>query len=418
MSNHLAIATATASLRRSLQGAVTRDVPGANVTTLRPDAKGPPGNQAAVNIYLYQVEPNGALRNHDLPNRSPDGRLVGRPRVALDLRYLITCYGNERELEPQRLLGSVVRALHARPVLTDRMIQDTVSEPSNSFLAGSDLAADVEMVKLTPAPLTLEELSKIWSVFFQTPYALSVAYDGTVVFVETDDAPTSPLPVLRPDVYVLPFGEPVIERVRGPGGPRAPIMARAQVTLEGRGLRGDDTVVRVGNVEVTPQSVSESEIEFALPADLRAGVHAVQVVHRVAMGDPPRPRPRAESNVAAFVLAPRVSAVTVSNRRGTGAQPRSANLTLTVDPRVRAGQRVVLLLNELVTGPRQPASFTFTAPPPASDTASVTVPVRGLPAGTYLVRLRVDGAESPLTVDDDPASPTFERFANPRVTIS
>ena len=40
MSNHLAIATVTATLQRLLQSAIQGDVEGARVTTVRPDAIG------------------------------------------------------------------------------------------------------------------------------------------------------------------------------------------------------------------------------------------------------------------------------------------------------------------------------------------------------------------------------------------
>src|SRR5215212_5514896 len=131
MSNYLAIATVTATLSRTLTAAVGTDVSAAGVTTLRPDDA--PGT--GVNVYLYQVGPNGAWRNADLPTRRDEGRLVQRPKVALDLHYLLSFYGDEAQFEPQRLLGSVVRTLHARPVLTREMIRNTVSDPDNAFLS-------------------------------------------------------------------------------------------------------------------------------------------------------------------------------------------------------------------------------------------------------------------------------------------
>ena len=56
------------------------------------------------------------------------GNWRSRPQAALDLHYLLTFYGNEAQLEPQRLLGSVVRTLHARPVLTRQQIQQTIAD--------------------------------------------------------------------------------------------------------------------------------------------------------------------------------------------------------------------------------------------------------------------------------------------------
>lgn len=67
MSNFLAIATATATLKRMLQNTIA--VPGATVTTDRPGSpqNGTPG--PGINLYLYQVTPNAAWRNVDLPTR-------------------------------------------------------------------------------------------------------------------------------------------------------------------------------------------------------------------------------------------------------------------------------------------------------------------------------------------------------------
>ena len=109
MSNHLAIATVTASLRRMVQGVVSADVSGATVTTVRPTESGAGLPQTGVNIFLYQVVPNPDLRNLDLPTRRADGSVLQRPVAALDLFYLFSFYGDQSTLESQRLLGAVVR---------------------------------------------------------------------------------------------------------------------------------------------------------------------------------------------------------------------------------------------------------------------------------------------------------------------
>ncbi|MBN9511563.1 MAG: DUF4255 domain-containing protein, partial [Alphaproteobacteria bacterium] len=95
MSNALAIATVTETLLQLLQQRLdVSQVPGALVTALPPDsASGLPN--PGVNIFLYQVSPNLALRNADLPTRAADGTLLRRPRTALDLHYLLTFYGDE-----------------------------------------------------------------------------------------------------------------------------------------------------------------------------------------------------------------------------------------------------------------------------------------------------------------------------------
>ena len=141
MSNALAVATVTATLRWTLQSAVDQDLAGANVTAARPGASTNGTPARGVTIYLDQVTPNAAWRNQDLPARRADAQLAQRPRAALNLHYLLAFYGDDNELEPQRMLGTVVRTLHTWPVLTRQMIRETVTNPTLSFLAGSNLAA-------------------------------------------------------------------------------------------------------------------------------------------------------------------------------------------------------------------------------------------------------------------------------------
>src|SRR5438128_2423547 len=130
-------------MSRILQAAVGADVPGATVTTIRPDDPVGEATPVAANLFLYQVSPNAAFRNADLPTRDFDGQLVERPQAALDLHYLLTFTGNDGQLEPQRILGSAARTLHARPVLTRADIRATIDaavavDPAH-FLKNSDL---------------------------------------------------------------------------------------------------------------------------------------------------------------------------------------------------------------------------------------------------------------------------------------
>jgi hypothetical protein len=197
MSNYLAIATVTTALRNVVYDVVKDVVNGAMATTLRPEKAGN-GNQsqAGVNLYLYQVTPNAAWRNRDIVFRQPirqtpppDDRgkdtVQVRAQIPLNLHYLFSFYGDEGKLEPQLLLGSVVSAIETQAILSLDTIRTAIR--NNVSLAKSDLAFQVEFVehiRLSPLALSLEELSKLWSVFFQVPYALSVAYEASVVLIE------------------------------------------------------------------------------------------------------------------------------------------------------------------------------------------------------------------------------------------
>jgi len=222
MSNYLAIATVTATLQRLLQASAQADVDGARVTTVRPDTAGGAVPETGINLFLYRVAPNPAWRNADLRTRTSDGQFSKRPQAALDLFYLLTCFGNEIELEPHRLMGSAIRTLHAQPVLTTAMIQAAIATPGFSFLQASNLADQVESVKLMPLPLSTDELSNLWSTFFQTPYALSIAYQVGVVLVESDDIPQRALPVRDRRFAIMP-NQPMVELAISTDGAREPI---------------------------------------------------------------------------------------------------------------------------------------------------------------------------------------------------
>jgi len=187
MSNELALATVTAALALRVQAAAQRAVSDAIVEIGRPGGSDPRGTQHRVNVYLYHVAYNAIVRGPDLFGRQ--GRTQSPP-VAMDLYYLLACYGHEQMLEPERMLGAVVRDLHARPFLTRADIEDAIA--SHPELRGSDLAGAGDTVGLTPVTLSLGELARLWSVFSPAPHALSIVYQATVLLgvgEETADRP-------------------------------------------------------------------------------------------------------------------------------------------------------------------------------------------------------------------------------------
>lgn len=418
MSNFLAIATVTAALSEILLAAVRPDVGNADVSSLRPDGNGALP-KTGVNVFLYQVTPNAAWRNADLPARRANGDLVQRPQAALDLHYLLTFYGDDAKLEPQCLLGSAVRALHAQPILTRDLIRKTIAKNEFDFLVKSNLADAIELVKLTPLPLSLEELSKLWSVYFQTHYRLSVAYEATVVLIESEDSTHAALPVRARNIYVVPFRQPVIEEVKSGDASDPTIVSTSTVRVTGKRLVGDTTQMMVGGLDATSQitSVSDSEITLTLPPGLRAGVHGLQVVQPRLMGTPSVAHAGVASNLAPFVLHPTI------NKKAGGAPDISvaaSNVTVKLSPKVSKPQRASLLLNEFNPPSNRAArSYSLDSAPhnqPADpdETDTLVFPISGVTAGDYLVRVQVDGADSPLEKDADPDNPVY---IGPRVTI-
>jgi hypothetical protein len=400
MSNFLAIATVTAALQQLLQPPVNAAVTGAKVGFSRPDGPGGGTPCPGVNVYLYQVTPNAAFRNVDLPSRRSDGTLVRKPLAALDLHYLFTFQGNDAALEPQRMLGAVASTLQDQPLLSTDDIHTAVS--SNSFLTTSDLANQVERVRFTPTALTLEEFSKLWSAFFQVEYSLSAAYQASVVLIESEEAPQTALPVQARNLYVSPFQYPTITQVVSQAGADQPILPTSTLVIQGTNLLGAVTQVRIGNVTVTPPTVTLKAIIMPVPANAQAGVLELQVIEQLELGTPPVPHSGFESNVAPVVLHPVILPTSATTDQ----------IVVSITPPVQAQQRVTLLLNEATTPPPAPAAYSFLLPPVTATTSSLTFAISGVGGGTtYLVRVTVDGAESPLNLD--PTSPTY----GPTVTI-
>ena len=425
MSNYLAIANVTAGLVQLLQDKVAQDVPGATVTNARPEGNGAGLPNIGVNLYLYQVTPNPHWRNEDLPTRDDQGHLRQRPRLALDLHYLLTFYGDEGQLEPQRVLGSAARTLHDQPVLTRSLIQD--SQAAVPFLAASNLADENELVRFTPLVLSLEELSKLWSVFFQIPYTLSMCYQATLVFLESEATPRVSLPVQNRVLRVMPFRHIEIEEVRAEGAFPNRILPGTNLLIRGRQLRGDQTSLMVARVEVQPDVVTPNEIQLTLaeppfPAgQLRAGVQGLQVIQQMNFGlpgDPETPSPADPhqgivSEVKAFVLRPVITPpIQAQNVQNDVNNTRQGEIHIDITPTVGQNQHVTLLLNG--TAPQNAPAYTLTGPPRGADTSTLVIPFTRVLPGDYFVRAQIDGAESLLDQGPNPLNPVF---TGPQVNI-
>lgn len=449
MSNALAIASVTAVLKDLLNNGVidhnlSASVGEVIVSALPPDRIDAleAEKKSRLNLFLYQVTPNQGWRNVGLPSRDARGEHLTNPPLAVDLHYLLTAYGAE-EFHAEILLGYGMQLLHETPVLTRDAIRRSLAPPSPVVAGGdlppvlaalftSELAEQVEQIKVWPQSLNTEEISRMWAAF-QAKYRPTAAYQASVVLIESRQSTRSSLPVRKRNIYVAPFRQPIIEQLLSQVSANAPILSNQPIlaghrlVLRGQQLRGEDTRVRVGGIEVVPTAsdITDSQVIAPIPASLRAGVQGVQVIHPRLMGDPPMPHRGVESNAVPFVLRPLITApIGVTNLQGSGSNLRSAILHLAVTPAVGDAQRAIVLLNEFQPAmPSPPAnneskalaySFQVPArdllsPPDASE--HVSVPLSGIRAGAYLVRIQVNGAESPLGVD------AVGQYNSPLVTI-
>lgn len=408
MSTALALAAVTAVLRDLLlDGVIDNDAPGVgdvSVTALPPDRVQVNGTAAKsqLNLFLYQVTPNPGWRNEGLPARGAEGERRSNPPLALDLHYLVSAYGTA-DFHAEMLLGFAMQTLYETPVLTREALRTALkSEPSvDSGLPGflgtlgkSGLAEQVEQIRITPASLSTDEMSKLWSAC-QASYRPSAVYQVSTVLIESSRPVREAFPVRERRLKVTAQQPPVIESVT----PKV-VTAGGSLAITGRNLAAEHLEVVIGGVPAAPGTVSATGGRVtvsALPMGLAAGVQTVRVAHGILFGTAADPHRGRESNLAAFVLAPRITASPKSVARG-GA------LTLTVDPPVHAGQRVRVLLGEHAVEGIGPGAG---APPSATVMAKLPSPAEspGFPIGKLPLQVEVDGARSPLAPDPAPDGP-------------
>lgn len=439
MSNALAIAAVTAVLRDLLNdGLIDHDLSGAvgnvTVSSLPPDRiTTGSSEESRLNLFLYHVSQNAGWRNADFPAFDGQGRRIANPPLALDLHYLLTAYGAS-EFHQEILLGYGMQMLHETPVLTRDAIRRALAPVSPvtgsplptamQALSAADLADQVELVKVAPASLNTEEMSRMWTAF-QARYRPTAAYQASVVLIQARRPTRLSYPVRDRRLYLVTLQQPVIDRVTAEAGEREPILAGGRVTLRGGRLRGETTRVRIAGQEITPANadLAAERITVALPAGLRAGVQGAQVVHPMMLGEPPVAHGGMASNVAAFVLRPTIASIALVNPVEDGGLV-SGDAEVELDPAVGKSQRVVLYLNELdAPSTRAPFAYSFQAPgrtDPADpeEATELTIPIRDVEPGTYLARVQVDGAESPLEVDTDESSPTYNQFTGPTLEVA
>jgi hypothetical protein len=185
MSNTLAIAIVTATLRNLLMG-VTAAIPDTTVTT-KPPHKARSGDTLSnqLNLFLYQTVPNAAWRQAS--RTASAAKADNRPSpLALTLYYFLTAYGrDDDDINAHHLLGEAMGILHAHELLTRAELQ--------AALPGSDgREQQEERIRITPQNLSSEELTRLWGLF-QTPYTVSVAYQVSVVLLEY--SPPTPIGV-------------------------------------------------------------------------------------------------------------------------------------------------------------------------------------------------------------------------------
>jgi hypothetical protein len=413
MSNVLAIAATTRTLRNLLLAqmpALDAELSDLEVTLQPPDVARKGISKAQLNLFLYQVVANAAWRNLDLPGQVRSGE-TAPPPLALNLHYVITAWGrgeNDNDAISHRVLAAAMSTLHDRGVLDGNDIRNAL--PDN------DLAEQIERVRVTPLPQSVDELSKLWTAF-QANYRTSAAYEAAVVLIDSQAAMRAPLPVLRRGaqdrgVIATASAAAVLDALTLPHAQVA-VRLGEDIVLGGRQLGTQHAVARFSSlrldapIDIAPQAgeAGSLRVHLADPTeDTNAAARWAPGIYTVALLVQPPGLPPLLSNELPLVLAPRITLGSPAAAAGDFA------LNLTCTPRIRDGQRVFLLFGDRLLAPASLGNPADTHQPTA-----LVFQLTGVAAGTYTVRLRVDGADS-IPVDFSGSVPAFA--ANQQVVVS
>jgi len=269
MSESTAIGKVSESLRNLLEGEMKLK-PKLEVTVLAPDEG---GNDSRINLFLYKVQENPALKNMDWQIKPGSPNQLVPPPLSLNLFYLMTAYkrndsqtGNSLAHE---ILGDAMRVFYENPIVPREYLPRGLKDSR-------------EQVKIMLNTLDLDELSKVWATFTKA-FRLSVLYEVSVVQLdmlsESERAMAERVQTIGvPEVKdVLPYDPPFIERIEPLTG-----TAGSTVHVFGKNFTGWNAYVYMkGETEegklINVHEYSEESFQFRMPTDLSPGSYNVLV---------------------------------------------------------------------------------------------------------------------------------------------
>ena len=355
----------------------------------------------ALNLYLYMVTENGSWKNQDLISRNQAGQRVSNPYLALDLYYMLSTHGSESYYS-ELMLGYAMVAFHDNAIIGRQFIANELA--GESMLANSGLSEQIEQIRISPLAPNTEEVSGLWTMF-GAKHRLSSYYKVSVALLRREREIPEPLPVQKSKIYVQPINIPAIhdliavERTDVNYPNQKIFFANDNLFIKGLNLKGDVTrVVFDAEETVTVSPDLNTEIVLSLPTGLSAGIHSVQIIHELMLGEPEVPHKGFNSNLAALVISPLIQNINFTDPQ----------ITLTILPEIEEDTKYTVLLNEVDfdTTVRPANEYAFKGITSA-NTNSVSIDSGDVEAGTYLIRIRINNATSPL----------FHDFSGPNVTI-
>jgi hypothetical protein len=416
----LDISKVTSTLVRLLDAHVSSSPAWPSGVTLNvsPDPPDRLEGDATLGVYLYHAVEDSHRKN--LPPSGGNGSPIRFAPMGLNLHYQVTPHSELDDgagaLREQLMLGCALKAFHDFPVVDDdtEIAGTTVLHPS---LVGAD-----NRLRIVLQPLPAGEAATYWTAGSQ-PLRLAAYYDVAVILLEADEPVSRPGRVLEYGVTVFPAEVPRIEgssstltfTIPGEAAPRETVARPAQVapgdtlTVQGSALAGDDTTLLLRGaswdepLEADP-GWAVAATSTRLTANVQATVGGKDVVpgvysavvrvarRRAATGREARALEQ-PSNPVPFVVIPRLAAVS-----GPQADGRATITGETFEHPDVAAEDVEVYVGE--------ARLERHQPPPAAlprgafrvedaNTIQLRLPAGLAPGSTPLLRVVVNGAESP-----------------------
>jgi hypothetical protein len=356
-----------------------------NISALPPDRITPEeGDQ--LNVFLYRTSLNQGWRDEGLPVRGANGTRLTQPPLALDLHYVISAHC-KADLHAELLMGAAMQALHGMSVLTAAAITQYYAQATPpgithdvwSLLSTAQLDQQPEQVTVSFENMSIDDISKLWSVLGEK-YRPSAAYLVTVVLLQPDGPVHAAVPVTQPaGIQVQPIFVPQLASV----SPQTISWGETKpLHLIGANLLGNGAQVVFGTDAVAAPADTSTPVavDVVLPSTALAGLQPVRIRHQPLVPGGGAPTTTDQSNPLALFVAPQLGTVTAS----------AGHLSAQLVPAVTSGQRVQLLLYGT-------ANFAIDAAPRTTTVSQVGFSTSHVPAGTYLMQIDVDGAQSPLS---------------------
>ncbi|PTS88829.1 hypothetical protein DBR17_04025, partial [Sphingomonas sp. HMWF008] len=378
-------------------------VPGCQVTTLNPSAESLRTGDPFVNLYLFRTVRNAFVSNTDLPTRGPLGGAKSSPVLKLDLDYMITFFGDDAKLDPQRLLGLVVGGLNAEPYIPRDTLHAAIA--STPWLGDGSQQLPRDEILVAPMSLPPDAMARLWSEFVNVPYQLTQLYTAMPIAIEYT-LPVQPvLPVRRIGLYAVPARTITIVGLVNAEDPDLPIVGGGTlaVRLPDPGQDGLSVLLNgVAAIGVTAGFDAQGHAALLVPltAEQPAPIATGQIVVKIVKHGPDGKAIVAESPLTAAGIVPGFAAPPVVSDGGGQLQlsmalpvPAQAQAAVLIFP--RQGQRVS---HRIACLPRVAAATTLAAP------------LAGVAAGAYLVGVEIDGIASLLDWEQG-------RYTGPLVTV-